>query len=412
MEDQPVVTCFLRHRGDVLLLRRSQEVGSYRQRWGAVAGHVEADDPDDDARREIDEETGLLAGARLGCRGEPFAVEDEDLDTRWIVHPYLFDCAGRDAELDRESVEGDWVSPTEILRRQVVPDLWTSWRRVAPTPETIEEDHEHGSAWLSLRALEVLRDRAAELVREVERDETTSEAARGELRELARRLRSARPAMAALENRVSAVMETTGGDPEATETAAHEAIHAAHEADDQAAARAAELVAGQRVLTLSRSGTVTAALLRAAASDPPERVWVAESRPLGEGVGVAEELAAAGLSVTLLPDAALAHVLACEPIHLVLVGADTILASGAVVNKVGTRMAALAAGQFRVPFYAVAAQDKISKTDDVPEETLDPGEVYAGEANLEVVNTLFDVTPVLWVAGWVTEAGILDLRDS
>ncbi len=412
MEVRSVVTCFLRHRGDVLLLRRSEEVGSYRNRWGAVAGHVETDDPDDDARREIGEETGLLAGARLGRRGQPFGVEDPDLDIRWIVHPYLFDCKSRDAELDRESVEGDWTSPTEILRREVVPELWTSWRRVAPTAETIEEDREHGSAWLSLRALEVLRDRAAELALEGETGETSQDDAGGELRELGDRLRSARPAMAALANRIGRVMEETGGDPEATETAAHESIHAAHGADDQAAAQAAELVAGQRVLTLSRSGTVTAALLRAAASKPPERVWVAESRPLGEGVGVAEELAEAGLSVTLLPDAALAHVLACEPIDLVLVGADTILASGAVVNKVGTRMAALAAGQFRVPFYAVAARDKISKTDDVPEETLEPGEVYAGEANLEVVNTLFDVTPVLWVAGWVTEAGILDLRDS
>lgn len=409
MQDRPVVTCFLRHRGDVLLLRRSEEVGSYRRQWGGVAGHVETDDPDQDARREIDEETGLLEAARRVRRGEPFQVEDEDLDTRWIVHPYLFDCDHRDAELDWESVEGTWVAPTEILHRDSVPDLWTSWKRVAPTLEILEQDRSHGSAWLSLRALEVLRDRAAELGREVEAGETDNEAAREELRGLAERLRAARPAMAALANRVGRVMEETGGDPQATEGAAHEAIHAAHRADDEAAAHAAELVAGKRVLTLSRSGTVTAALT---ATPGPERIWVAESRPLGEGLRVAEELAAAGRSVTVLPDSALAHVLASESIDVVLVGADTVLASGGVVNKVGTRLAALAARQLGVPFYTVAARDKISSSDEAPEETVDRQEIYSGEAELDVVDLLFEVTPAEWISGVVTEAGILDLRSS
>lgn len=409
MEDRPVVTCFLRHRGDVLLLRRSREVGSYPTQWGAVAGHVETDDPDRDAEREVREETGLFEAAHRVRRGEPFSVEDEDLDTRWIVHPYLFDCDRRDAELDWESVEGEWVSPAEILRRDTVPDLWTSWTRVAPTLEIIRDDRDHGSAWLSLRALEVLRDRAAELARHVEAGKTDEEDARRELRDLAGRLRSARPTMAVLANRVGRVIGETEGDVQATERAAHEAIRAAHDADDEASARAAELVAGKRVLTLSRSGTVTAALT---SSPGPERVWVAESRPLGEGLGVAEELATAGVAVTVLPDAALAHVLASESIDLVLVGADTILASGAVVNKVGTRLATLAAREFGVPVFVVAARDKVSQADEAPQEAVDPREVYAGGAEVDVVDALFEVTPAPGVAGWVTEAGILDLRNA
>ena len=40
-EATDVVTVFLRNGGAVLLLRRSDEVGSYRGRWGAVAGHAE-----------------------------------------------------------------------------------------------------------------------------------------------------------------------------------------------------------------------------------------------------------------------------------------------------------------------------------------------------------------------------------
>jgi len=159
LEVTPVVTCFLRAGGDVLLLRRSGEVGSYRGRWGAVAGYAEGD-PAAAARREIEEETGLGSAVEPVRRGEPFEVVDRDLGKRWIVHPYLFDCSTREVTLDRESVECAWVPPTEILRRDVVPELWTSWRRVAPDEETVAADREHGSAWISLRALEVLRDRA------------------------------------------------------------------------------------------------------------------------------------------------------------------------------------------------------------------------------------------------------------
>jgi ADP-ribose pyrophosphatase YjhB (NUDIX family) len=62
MTETAVVTVFLRHRGDVLLLRRSEDVDSYPGQWGAVAGHVENDDPHASALAEIEEETGLMTG--------------------------------------------------------------------------------------------------------------------------------------------------------------------------------------------------------------------------------------------------------------------------------------------------------------------------------------------------------------
>ncbi|MFC6726725.1 initiation factor 2B, partial [Halobium palmae] len=49
-----VVTAFLRHRGDVLLVRRSDEVGTYRGKWGGVSGFVERD-PDDDLDSGVSE---------------------------------------------------------------------------------------------------------------------------------------------------------------------------------------------------------------------------------------------------------------------------------------------------------------------------------------------------------------------
>ncbi|WP_336001735.1 NUDIX domain-containing protein [Halorientalis halophila] len=407
MDETPVVTCFLRNRGAVLLLRRSETVGSYRGRWGGVAGHVAresetATDPDSTpeaaARREIAEETGLADAVTLVRRGDPFPVEDADLDRRWLVHPFLFDCASRNVTLDAETTECEWVPPTAILRRQTVPKLWTSYDRVRPTVDTVADDRDHGAAYLSVRALEVLRDDAALAVERDAGDWAT-------LADRARALLAARPSMTVVRNRVNRVMQAAGDrTASAVESSAHEGIEAALAADDAAADRAAERVAGESLVTLSRSGTVE----RVLSSADPDRLLVGESRPGGEGVGVAERRAEAGDDVTLAPDAALPWLLAEGAYDAALVGADTVLADGSVVNKVGTRALALAAAREAVPLYVVAARDKVSPEADPHLESADPATVYDGDAALSVAAPLFDVTPPDLVAGLVTEDGLLD----
>lgn len=405
-EETAVVTCFLHHRGEVLLLRRSERVGSYRGRWGAVAGHAEGD-PEGAARREIAEETGLGGAVTPVRRGEPFAVEDDELGKRWLVHPFLFDCASRDVTLDWESTAAEWVPPSEILRRETVPALWTSWRRVAPTVETVAGDREHGSAAISLAALGALADRAGELAA----GDRSAAAAWPELAELARELLAARPAMAALANRVHRVMHaaasSAGGPPSpaAVERAAIDGIRAAVAADDHAAEQAAERLAGRTVLTLSRSGTVTAALTSAR---PRPRVVVAASLPAGEGIGVAERLAAAGLEVELVPDAAVAWALAERRVEVLLVGADTVLPSGGVVNKTGTRPAALAARQAGAQVLAVAAVDKVAVDEAWQPETGEPAELYTGDAPLGVFNPPFELTPAVLFDALICERGAVE----
>lgn len=399
LEKTPVVTCFLRHRGEVLLVRRSGEVGSYQGRWGGVAGYAEGD-PDEAARREIHEETGLSNAVELVRRGEAFSVRDDSLGKRWIVHPYLFDCSSRDVRLDWESVEADWVSPTEILRRETVPELWRSYDAVAPSVDSLREDREHGSAYLSIRAVEVLRDRGGRLA--VTGGE---ESAWAELVDLAERLLVVRPSMVALANRVYRVMhaaatERTAG---AVEHAAREVIRDAFEQDDAAARRASEIVCGRRVATLSRSGTVLEALL--SARPPPFHVVVAESRPGGEGAGVAERLERARLAVTLVPDAALAAAMESSFVELAVVGADAILPSGGVVNKTGTKLLALAARDRPIPFYVVSAEDKIS-----PEEEVDLSEpAPASEPKLQC--PLFERTEARLVEGIVLADSLCQPSD-
>ncbi|QSX00428.1 NUDIX domain-containing protein [Haloterrigena alkaliphila] len=433
-----VVTALLRHRGDVLLLRRGDAVGTYRGQWGGVSGFAEGQ-PDEQVRAEIREETGLEPDEDISIvrSGRPVEFEDPDLGRDWVVHSYLFDADSREIELSEEHDEYEWVSPTAMLDLEsgldavdaleaeaeaeigeTVPELWTAYERVAPTVRSIAADDEHGAAYLSIRALEVLRDRAGVIVAERADFGAAPADEWDELAELARRLLEARPSMAVLRNRVNRTMaeatdSVADGDPAAGAPAVLESalsnLERALGADADAAATAGERIDGA-VATLSRSGTV----LEALRGGDPSRVFVAESRPAREGIDVAEEFAAddaVDCPVAVHTDAAAAHVLSSEDVDRVVVGADTVLPDGSVVNKTGTRALVLAATREGVPVTVVAATDKISTREEVNLESGDRSAVYDGPASLDVVNPTFDVTPADCVDELVTERGALESAD-
>lgn len=391
MERRRVVTCFLKNRGEILIGRRADHASTYPGKWGAVSGYLETNDPPQTAEREIQEETGLHHPTLL-CTGDPFSFVDKATKQAWTVYPFLFETETRDITPNVEFTRVEWVSPTEILRRETVPRLWESYRRVAPTVEQIKTDRDHGSAALSILALEVLRDAAGRT--------TAENGAFEDVIQIANELLAARPSMAALENRINRVLATTES-PRSVDQQAHTAIATALEADETAATEAASALGGT-IATLSRSGTVLTALVQAS----PE-VLIAESRPGGEGIDVAEQLADTGFDVTLLPDAAIAQTLATHTVDAAVVGADTILRDGAIVNKTGTRALALAAHRENTPFYTIAASDKVSRSTTPTLEEAPADELYAGPHAVSVSNPRFDVTPADLIAGIFTDRGHL-----
>lgn len=138
-----VVTCFLmrRDRGqpEVLLVRRSDRVRTYRGRWAAISGYVEANtSPREQAHVELVEETGLpREGFRLLREGAPLAVRDSEQGLNWTVHPYLFEVAEPDRiNLDWEAAEARWVDPAEMLVLPTVPRLADAYARVVPGAES------------------------------------------------------------------------------------------------------------------------------------------------------------------------------------------------------------------------------------------------------------------------------------
>jgi predicted aconitase with swiveling domain/8-oxo-dGTP pyrophosphatase MutT (NUDIX family) len=117
----PVITAFLRNRGRILIVRRSQAVGSFRGRWSAISGHLESrEDPKSRAVQEVREETGLR-DLQFRAAGSPVYARDDS--TIYVVHPFLFDVSSRRVRLDWENVEHRWVRPEEIARFRTVPRL-------------------------------------------------------------------------------------------------------------------------------------------------------------------------------------------------------------------------------------------------------------------------------------------------
>ncbi|WP_224448478.1 NUDIX domain-containing protein [Haloprofundus salilacus] len=414
-----VVTVFLREGAEVLLIRRSDAVGTYSGLWGSVSGYVE-DAPEDalaDARRELREETGV-DDATFVRAGDPLDVVDGENDREWTVHPFLFETDSREVTPNEELADWEWVQPPAMLDRPTVPNLWEVYRGVAPTVDTVRDDEIHGAAYLSIRALEVLRDKAANAVRE-RGGESDESGDWDRVVAVARGLRDARPGMAVVRNRVNRTMFEANEAGESVRETAESVIRDALNADDEAASHAASLLSAHDadngdsgiegdgpVATLSRSGTATAAL--SAAGRP---LLVAESQPGGEGVDAAEAFAEAGLDVTLTTDAALAHVAAERDVSAALVGADAVFPDGSVANKAGTRMVALVAKQEKFPLYVVTAADKVSPDDDFSPELRPESELYDGDVSLSVENPLFDRTPADLVSGIVTESSVVDADE-
>ena len=146
--------------------------------------------------------------------------------------------------------------------------------------------------------------------------------------------------------------------------------------------------AGRRVITISNSSTVAAALPLL----DPSAVVVLESRPGGEGAKLAEvlERALGPERVLLEPDGAMGKLV--ERCDVALVGVDSFDAEGNLVHKVGTLPLALCCREAVVPLYAAGHSFK-RLPETIREQPSDPW---------------FDRTPARLVAAVVTDRADAD----
>ncbi len=128
-----MVTCFVERDRRVLVLKRSEKVGTYRGCWSGVSGYLETPDPIEQAWIELREELGATADdLTLERIGSPLVILDETSGRRWRVHPFRFLARPSfEPRLDWENLEARWVSPKALSSMTTVPELPKTWAQVA-----------------------------------------------------------------------------------------------------------------------------------------------------------------------------------------------------------------------------------------------------------------------------------------
>lgn len=146
------------------------------------------------------------------------------------------------------------------------------------------------------------------------------------------------------------------------------------------------------------------------------KVIATETRPIQQGSRLtAFELKHDGFDVSLIPDTAVGYSMANGLVNKVVVGADRIVKTGHVFNKIGTYQVATMARQHRIPFYVAAPLSTIdmkSKAEDViiemrkGSEVTGTGDKKTAPDDINVINPAFDITPPELISGIITEKGV------
>jgi methylthioribose-1-phosphate isomerase len=171
-------------------------------------------------------------------------------------------------------------------------------------------------------------------------------------------------------------------------------------------------------LATSTYGTALG-VLRAAREDGKNlKVIATETRPVMQGSRLtAFELMHDDFDVRLISDTAVGYVMANKMVDKVIVGADRILSTGHVYNKIGTYQIAIMAHIHKIPFYVASpvstfdlksSISEITIEDRSPEEITKIKNIFIAPKGINTINPAFDITPPNLITGIITELGLLE----
>ena len=146
------------------------------------------------------------------------------------------------------------------------------------------------------------------------------------------------------------------------------------------------------------------------------KVIATETRPVQQGSRLtAFELKHDGFDVSLIPDTAVGYSMANGMVNKVVVGADRIVKTGHVFNKIGTYQVATMAKQHGIPFYVAAPLSTFDMKSDAKDviiemrkgsEVTGIGEKKTAPDDINVINPAFDMTTPELISGIITEKGM------
>jgi ribose 1,5-bisphosphate isomerase len=171
---------------------------------------------------------------------------------------------------------------------------------------------------------------------------------------------------------------------------------------------------GDTIMTHCNSSAALEIIKSAAKKGKSIRVYATETRPLYQGHITSQILSKEGIDVSLICDGAIRFFMG--KMDKVVVGADAIAANGALINKIGTSLVALAAKEATIPFIVGAETIKFSpetivgeliEIEERPWTEVISADILANIGGVKVRNPVFDITPPAYVDMIVTERGVI-----
>ena len=164
-------------------------------------------------------------------------------------------------------------------------------------------------------------------------------------------------------------------------------------------------------------GTALGVIRAAKDSGKNVKVIATETRPIQQGSRLtAFELKHDGFDVSLIPDTAVGYSMMNGLVDKVIVGADRIVRTGHVFNKIGTFQVATMAKQHEIPFYVAAPLSTFDMKTDAKDviiemrkgvEVTGIGDKKTAPDGINVINPAFDMTPPELISGIITEKGVV-----
>jgi ribose 1,5-bisphosphate isomerase len=172
------------------------------------------------------------------------------------------------------------------------------------------------------------------------------------------------------------------------------------------------------VLTHCHSSTAVRIIINQSKRIDNFKAVCTETRPLFQGRKTAAKLHEAGIDTTFIVDsAAEAFIIdkGTHPIDVVFLGADEITMRGDAINKIGSWGIALASYFASKPVYIVTSILKVEVETayrPVKIEYRESKEIWPGAPkNLKMVNPAFEIINREFIAGFITEAGVIKPED-
>ena len=126
----PVITVFVKVGDEVLLLKRSNKVSTYKGKWNTVAGYLDELKPiREKVLEELKEEVGIEENIISSIHiGEPFKFTDKEINKTWLVCPSVVELLKKpEIKLNWEHTEFKWVKQDELSNYDTVPNLIRSF---------------------------------------------------------------------------------------------------------------------------------------------------------------------------------------------------------------------------------------------------------------------------------------------